>query len=168
MVRRLSVRKSYSTLEEKACRNDSRAARRVFALRHEEENNNKRCWSHFFLQLIMPLHAHFSFLTLLKWFKKKKRKLKKKNCFSPLISQVVYTQFEFVFRFFLGSLLIHLLTSCVRSNNTENWYDCIKRQLFEVLTGDSGHRYTDRLVANQLENNGPNPDWTHMQKEWIV
>lgn len=95
-------------------------------------------------------------------------KKKKKKCFSPLISQVVYTQFEFVFRFFLGSLLIHLLTSCVRSNNTENWYDCIKRQLFEVLTGDSGHRYTDRLVANQLENNGPNPDWMHMQREWIV
>lgn len=35
-VRRLSVRKSYKTLEENACRSDSRAARRVFALKQSE------------------------------------------------------------------------------------------------------------------------------------
>lgn len=62
MVRRLSVRKSYSTLEEKACRNDSRAARRVFALRHEEENNNKRCWSHFFFAVNNAIACSFFFL----------------------------------------------------------------------------------------------------------
>lgn len=31
---------------------------------------------------------------------------------SPLIHQVIYTKFEFVFRFLLGSLFIHLFSSC--------------------------------------------------------
>lgn len=41
-VRRLSVRKSYKTLEEKTCRSDSRAARRVFALRQKREGDTFR------------------------------------------------------------------------------------------------------------------------------
>lgn len=38
-VRRWPVRKSYRTLEEKACRSDSRAARRVFALEEKDKQS---------------------------------------------------------------------------------------------------------------------------------
>lgn len=91
MVRRLSDRKSLSTLEENACCKDSRPARRVLALQRQREKGDAT--------EIKRRGRIFS------WYKPR--------IDVPLVHQVVDTLLEFVLCFFLCSLLIHLLPPCL-------------------------------------------------------